>query len=58
MQYAAVCRAQNISCSEGALNNSGIGTTHQESMSKLCDDIASRIENRIKQHRDLLERSR
>ncbi|XP_017569821.2 FERM and PDZ domain-containing protein 2 isoform X1 [Pygocentrus nattereri] len=58
VQYAAVCRAQNnISCSEGALNDSGLNTSHQESMSKLCDDIASRIENRIKQHRDLLERS-
>lgn len=52
VQYAAVCRAQNnISCSEGRLNDS----SHHDSMSKLCDDIASRIETKIKQQRDLLE---
>ncbi|XP_066522679.1 FERM and PDZ domain-containing protein 2 [Hoplias malabaricus] len=56
VQYAAVCRAQNhFGCSEGASDDSRVDNTHQESMSKLCDDIANRIETRIKQQRDLLE---
>ncbi|XP_072523704.1 FERM and PDZ domain-containing protein 2 [Salminus brasiliensis] len=58
VQYSSVCRAQNnISCLEGVLNNSRLNAAHQDPMSKLCDDIANRIETRIKQQRDLLEQS-
>ncbi|XP_049320585.1 FERM and PDZ domain-containing protein 2 isoform X2 [Astyanax mexicanus] len=58
VQYASVCQAQNnISCLNGMLNNSGLNAARQNPMSKLCDDIANRIETRIKQQRDLLEQS-
>ncbi|XP_030630901.1 FERM and PDZ domain-containing protein 2 [Chanos chanos] len=61
VQYASVCRAQNnivsrrFSCSEGPLNDTHLSPSHNDSMSKLCDDIANKIETRIKQQRELLE---
>ncbi|KAK2820888.1 hypothetical protein Q5P01_023847 [Channa striata] len=55
VQYAAVCRAQSsrlksFSCSETPHNDSGLTTPQDESLAKLCDDVAARIEARIKQH--------
>ncbi|XP_028990190.1 FERM and PDZ domain-containing protein 2 isoform X2 [Betta splendens] len=56
VQYAAVCRAQaarpkSFSCSETPQDDSGLTTPQDESLSKLCDDVAARIEARIKQQR-------
>ncbi|XP_051969243.1 tyrosine-protein phosphatase non-receptor type 13 [Xyrauchen texanus] len=58
VQYAAMCRAQNnltSRLSEVALNDGRLNTTPDDSMSKLCEDIAMRIETKIKQQRDLLD---
>nr|XP_046233129.1 FERM and PDZ domain-containing protein 2 [Scatophagus argus] len=56
VQYAAVCRAQSsrlksFSCSETPQDDSGLTTPQDESLTKLCDDVAARIEARIKQQR-------
>uniref|UniRef100_A0A3B4XBQ4 FERM and PDZ domain containing 2 n=1 Tax=Seriola lalandi dorsalis TaxID=1841481 RepID=A0A3B4XBQ4_SERLL len=53
VQYAAVCRAQSsrrksFSCSETPQDDSGLNTPQDESLTKLCDDIAARIEARVK----------
>ncbi|KAM9412040.1 FERM and PDZ domain-containing protein 2-like [Salvelinus alpinus] len=66
VQYAAVCRAQNShsqmnsqmsrrSVSETIRTDSGPTTPQDDSMTKLCDDIAAKIEARIKQQRVLHE---
>ncbi|XP_038592269.1 FERM and PDZ domain-containing protein 2 [Micropterus salmoides] len=54
VQYAAACRAQSsrlksISCSEMPRDDSGLTTPQDESLNKLCDDVAARLETRIKQ---------
>uniref|UniRef100_UPI003AAA2768 FERM and PDZ domain-containing protein 2 n=1 Tax=Centroberyx gerrardi TaxID=166262 RepID=UPI003AAA2768 len=59
VQYAAVCRAQggrlkSSSCSETPQDDSGLTTPHNDSMTKLCDDVAARIEARIKHKRQSL----
>ncbi|XP_040885137.1 tyrosine-protein phosphatase non-receptor type 13 [Toxotes jaculatrix] len=59
VQYAAVCRAQSsrlksFSCSETPQDESGLTTPQDESLSKLCDDVAARIEARMKQQRQSL----
>ncbi|XP_029384073.1 FERM and PDZ domain-containing protein 2 [Echeneis naucrates] len=59
VQYAAMCRAQSgqlksLSCSETPQDNSGLNTPQDESLNKLCDDIAARIEARVKQQRQSL----
>ncbi|XP_023251269.1 FERM and PDZ domain-containing protein 2 [Seriola lalandi dorsalis] len=59
VQYAAVCRAQSsrrksFSCSETPQDDSGLNTPQDESLTKLCDDIAARIEARVKQQRQSL----
>ncbi|XP_032430737.1 FERM and PDZ domain-containing protein 2 [Xiphophorus hellerii] len=51
VKYAAVCRAQSsqlksISCSETPQDDSGLTTPQEESLIKLCDDVAARIEAR------------
>uniref|UniRef100_A0A8C2KCS1 FERM and PDZ domain containing 2 n=1 Tax=Cyprinus carpio TaxID=7962 RepID=A0A8C2KCS1_CYPCA len=46
VQYAAACRTQNNQLNGGRLN---------ASMSRFCEDVASRIEAKIKQQRDLLD---
>uniref|UniRef100_A0A4W5MQS0 PDZ domain-containing protein n=1 Tax=Hucho hucho TaxID=62062 RepID=A0A4W5MQS0_9TELE len=65
VQYAAVCRAQNSQMnsrmnrnSETVLTDSGLTTPQDGSMTKLCDDIAAKIEARIKKHRVLHEQGR
>lgn len=63
MQYSAVCRAQSsqlksFSCSETPQDDSGLTTPQDESLSKLCDDVAARIEARIKQQRQSLNEQR
>ncbi|XP_041703413.2 tyrosine-protein phosphatase non-receptor type 13-like isoform X2 [Coregonus clupeaformis] len=65
VQYAAVCRAQNNQMnsrmnrySETVLTDSGLTTPQDGSMNKLCDDIAAKIEARIKQQRVLHEQGR
>ncbi|XP_031660439.1 FERM and PDZ domain-containing protein 2-like [Oncorhynchus kisutch] len=66
VQYAAVCRSQNsrsqmnsqvsrCSVSESIRTDSGLTTPQGDSMTKLCDDIAAKIEARIKQQRVLHE---
>ncbi|XP_029484969.2 tyrosine-protein phosphatase non-receptor type 13-like isoform X1 [Oncorhynchus nerka] len=60
-QYASVCQAQNSRMnrnSETVLTDSGLTTPQDGSMTKLCDDIAAKIEARIKQHRVLHEQGR
>ncbi|KAK9965018.1 hypothetical protein ABG768_004132 [Culter alburnus] len=52
VQYAAMCRAQN---NEVALNDGRLDAAADDSMSKLCEDIATRIESKIKLQRDLLD---
>ncbi|XP_067286262.1 FERM and PDZ domain-containing protein 2 [Pseudorasbora parva] len=52
VQYAAMCRAQN---NEVSLNDGRLDATANNSMSKLCEDIATRLEAKIKQQRDLLD---
>lgn len=47
--------SRRISCFEGTSNDGRPDVAHHDSMSKLCDDLANRIETRIKQQRDLLE---
>ncbi|XP_070846688.1 FERM and PDZ domain-containing protein 2 [Chaetodon trifascialis] len=59
VQYAAVCRAQSsrlksFSCSETPQDDSGLTTPQDETLTKLCDDVAARIEARIKQQRQSL----
>ncbi|XP_041830094.1 tyrosine-protein phosphatase non-receptor type 13 [Melanotaenia boesemani] len=59
VQYAAVCRAQSsqlksLSCSETPQDDSGLTTPQEESLTKLCDDVAARIEARVKHHRYLV----
>ncbi|XP_051274443.1 tyrosine-protein phosphatase non-receptor type 13 isoform X1 [Dicentrarchus labrax] len=59
VQYAAVCRAQSsrhksYSCSETPQDDSGLTTPQDESLNKLCDDVAARIETRIKLQRQSL----
>ncbi|XP_034563107.1 FERM and PDZ domain-containing protein 2 isoform X2 [Notolabrus celidotus] len=59
VQYSAVCRAQSgqlksFSCSETPQDDSGLTTPQDESLTKLCDDVAARIEARIKQQRQSL----
>lgn len=54
MQYASACRAQSsrlksFSCSETPQDDSGLTTPQDESLTKLCDDVATRIEARMKQ---------
>ncbi|XP_029933905.1 FERM and PDZ domain-containing protein 2 [Myripristis murdjan] len=56
VQYAAVCRAQSsqlksFSCSETPQDDSGPTTPQNEPTTKLCDDVAARIEARIRQQR-------
>lgn len=63
MQYAAVCRAQSgrlksFSCSETPQDDSGLNTPQDESLTKLCNDVAARIEARIKQQRQSLNEQR
>ncbi|KAJ7987654.1 hypothetical protein DPEC_G00328720 [Dallia pectoralis] len=64
MQYSVTCQAQNsqmddqmkrLSTYDPALTDSGQTTPRDDSMTKLCDDIAARIEARIKQERVLHE---
>lgn len=55
MSSAPSDMSRRISCFEGASNDGRPDDAHHDSMSKLCDDIANRIETRIKQQRDLLE---
>ncbi|KAF7653920.1 hypothetical protein LDENG_00076720 [Lucifuga dentata] len=63
LQYAVVCHAQSsrlkcFSCSETLQDNSGLTAPQNDSMIKLCDDIAARIEAPIKQqHQSLNEQS-
>ncbi|XP_026171899.1 tyrosine-protein phosphatase non-receptor type 13 [Mastacembelus armatus] len=54
VHYAAMCCAQSsqlksFSCSETPQDDSGLTTPQDESLTKLCDDVAARIETRIKQ---------
>ncbi|XP_035998368.1 tyrosine-protein phosphatase non-receptor type 13 isoform X1 [Fundulus heteroclitus] len=54
VQYAAVCRAQSSqlkspSSSETPQEDSGLTTPQEESLTKLCNDVAARIEARVKQ---------
>lgn len=53
MQYAAECRAQSARLksfiSETPQDDSGLTTPRGESLTKLCDDVAARIEARFKQ---------
>ncbi|XP_015255966.1 PREDICTED: FERM and PDZ domain-containing protein 2-like [Cyprinodon variegatus] len=53
VQYAAVGRAQSshFSCSETPQDDSGLTTPQEESVTKLCNDVAARIEARVKQQR-------
>lgn len=50
--------SRSIFCFEGTSNDGRPNAIHHDSMSKLCDDIANRIETRIKQQRHLLEHYR
>ncbi|CAJ1081251.1 FERM and PDZ domain-containing protein 2 isoform X3 [Xyrichtys novacula] len=59
VQYAALCRAQSshlksYSCSETPQDNSVLTTPKDESLTKLCDDVAARIEACMKQKRQSL----
>lgn len=63
VQYAAVChtassRLKSLVCSETPQDDSGLVTPHEESLSKLCDDVAARIEARFKQQRQSLNEQR
>ncbi|XP_059181014.1 FERM and PDZ domain-containing protein 2 [Centropristis striata] len=56
VQYPAACRSQgsrmkSYSCSETPQDDSGLTTPQDETLNKLCDDVAARIETRIKQQR-------
>lgn len=63
MQYATVCRPRSshlksFSCSETPQNDSGLATPQDETLTKLCNDVAARIEARIKQQRQSLNEQR
>lgn len=63
VQYATVCRAQSghlksFSCSDTPQDDSGLTTPQNETLTKLCDDVAARIEARIKQQRQNLNEQR
>lgn len=56
MQYAAVCRSQSsrrksYMCPETPQDDSGQTSPNDQSITKLCDDVAARIEARFKQQR-------
>ncbi|CAM4706232.1 unnamed protein product [Leuciscus chuanchicus] len=55
VQYSAMCRAQNH---EAALNDGRLDPAADDSMSKLCEDIATRLEAKIKLQRDFLDFTR
>lgn len=55
-----MCRAQSsplkpFSCSDMPQDDSGLTTPQNETLTKLCDDVAARIEARIKQRQCLNE---
>lgn len=63
VQYAAVCRAQSghlksFSRSDTPQDDSGLTTPQNETLTKLCDDVAASIEARIKQQRQSLNEQR
>lgn len=63
LQYASVSRAQSghlkpFSCSDAPQDDSGLTTPQNETLTKLCDDVAARIEARIKQQRQCLNEQR
>ncbi|KAM9425893.1 FERM and PDZ domain-containing protein 2 [Pholidichthys leucotaenia] len=54
LEYAAICQAHNNqfksgSCSETPQDDSGLTTPQNESLIKLCDDVTTRIDARVKQ---------
>lgn len=58
-----MCRAQSshlkpFSCSDTPQDDSGLTTPQNETLTKLCDDVAARIEARIKQQRQCLNEQR
>lgn len=63
LQYATVSRTQSghikpFSCSDTPQDDSGLTTPQNETLTKLCDDVAARIEARIKQQRQCLNEQR
>uniref|UniRef100_H3CCB9 FERM and PDZ domain containing 2 n=1 Tax=Tetraodon nigroviridis TaxID=99883 RepID=H3CCB9_TETNG len=62
-QYTAACRTQSsclksFSCSETPQDESGLTTPRDDTLTKLCNDVTSRIETRLKQqHQNLSEQS-
>lgn len=63
LPYTAVCRTQSsglksFSCSETPQDESGLTTPQDDTLAKLCNDITSRIETRIKQQRQNLSEQR
>lgn len=58
-----MCRAQSshlkpLSCSDTPQDDSGLTTPQNETLTKLCDDVAARIEARIRQQRQSLNEQR
>lgn len=58
-----MCRAQSshlkpFSCSDTPQDDSGLTTPQNETLTKLCDDVAARIEARMKQQRQCLNEQR
>lgn len=58
-----MCRAQSghikpFSCSDMPQDDSGLTTPQNETLTKLCDDVAARIEAGIKQQRQCLNEQR
>ncbi|KAJ0016346.1 hypothetical protein NQD34_014636, partial [Periophthalmus magnuspinnatus] len=63
VQYSPDCRSQSsrvksYTCSETPQDDSGLTTPQEEPMSKLCDDVAARIEARIKMQRASINEQR
>lgn len=59
VQYAAMCRAQNnmIRRMSEVIVPDGHINAYTDDMSKLCDDIATQIEAKIKKQRDFLDQT-
>ncbi|XP_076022160.1 tyrosine-protein phosphatase non-receptor type 13 [Genypterus blacodes] len=57
-KYMSVYHCRNLnmkplSCSEGMLNHVGLSAAQQDSLSKSCDDLTSKLEARLRHQREL-----
>ncbi|XP_067092678.1 tyrosine-protein phosphatase non-receptor type 13 [Osmerus mordax] len=62
-KYLSICRSRNshmkrLSCSEGGIDQLGLGVGPPDLLSKSCDDLSAKMEARLRQQRELREMNR